>query len=83
MTLIPLLASSPLVMFITALKTGAPAHPGLSGAMAGLAASSTAAAFYATNCFDDSPLFVVTWYLLAILGVVRAGYLAGLRCLRW
>jgi hypothetical protein len=83
MTLIPLLASGPLVMFITALKTGAPAHPGLSGAMAGLAASSIAAAFYAMNCFDDSPLFVVTWYPLAILGVVSAGYFAGLRCLRW
>jgi hypothetical protein len=83
MTLIPPLASGPLVMFITALKTGAPAYPGLSGAMAGLAASSIAAAFYATNCFDDSPLFVVTWYPLAILGVVRAGYFAGLRCLRW
>jgi hypothetical protein len=83
MTLIPLLASGPLVMFITALKTGAPAYPGLSGAMAGLAASSIAAAFYATNCFDDSPLFVVTWYPLAILGVVCAGYFAGLRCLRW
>ena len=37
MTLIPLLASGPLVIFITALKSGAPAHPGLSGAMAGLA----------------------------------------------
>jgi hypothetical protein len=83
MTLIPLLASGPLVIFITALKSGAPAYPGLSGAMAGLAASSLAAAFYATNCFDDSPLFVITWYPLAILAVVSAGYFAGLRYLRW
>ncbi len=83
MTLIPLLASGPLVMFITALKSGAPEHPGLSGAMAGLAASSIATAFYAMNCFDDSPLFVITWYPLAILGVVSAGYFAGLLCLRW
>lgn len=83
MTLIPLLASGPLVIFINALKSGAPAHPGLSGAMAGLAASSLAAAFYAVNCFDDSPLFVITWYPLAVLGVGAAGYLVGVRYLRW
>jgi hypothetical protein len=83
MTLIPLLASGPLVIFITALKRGAPAHPGLGGAMAGLAASSLAAVFYAMNCFDDSPLFVITWYPLALLAVVSVGYFAGLRYLRW
>lgn len=83
MTLIPLLASGPLVIFIGALKSGAPVDPGLSGAMAGLAASSLAAVFYAMNCFDDSPLFVITWYPLAVLGVMTAGYLAGVRYLRW
>jgi hypothetical protein len=83
MTLIPLLASGPLVIFITALRSGAPADPGLSGAMAGLAASSLAAVFYAMNCFDDSPLFVVTWYPLPVLTVVSAGYFAGIRYLRW
>ena len=83
MTLIPLLASGPLVIFITALKSGAPAHPGLSGAMAGLGAGTLAAVFYAMNCFDDSPLFVITWYPLALLAVVSAGYFAGLCSLRW
>jgi hypothetical protein len=83
MTLIPMLASGPLVLLIVALKSGAPAHPGLSGATAGLAASGLAAVFYALNCFDDSPLFVITWYPLAILAVVSAGYLAGVRYLRW
>ncbi len=82
-TLIPLLASGPLAIFIIGLKSGAPAHPGLTGAMAGLAASSLAAVFYAMNCFDDSPLFIITWYPLAILTVVAAGYFAGLRYLRW
>ena len=47
------------------------------------AASSLAAVFYGMNCFDDSPLFVVTWYPLAMLAVVAAGYFAGLRYLRW
>jgi hypothetical protein len=83
MTLIPLLAAGPLVLFIAALRNGAPVRPGLSGAMAGLAASSIAALFYAMNCFDDSPLFVITWYPFAILGVVFAGYLAGTRFLQW
>ena len=83
MTLIPLLASGPLAIFIAALKRGAPADPGLSGAIAGLAASAIAAVFYATNCFDDSPLFVVTWYPLAIGAVVLGGYIAGRRVLRW
>jgi len=83
MTLIPLLASGPLAIFIVALKGGAPADPGLGGAMAGLAASGIAASFYAMNCFDDSPLFVVAWYPLAIGAVVLAGYVAGRRVLRW
>ena len=83
MTRILLLASGPLVLFIAALKSGAPAHPGLSGAMAGLAAASLVAVFYALNCFDDSPLFVIIWHPLAILAVVSVGYLAGVRYLRW
>jgi len=83
MTLIPLLAAGPLVVFIAALRNGAPVHPGLSGATAGLAAGSIAAAFYAMNCFDDSPLFVITWYPLAILGAVLVGYFAGVRVLQW
>ena len=83
MTLIPLFASGPLAIFMTALRGGAPADPGLSGAMAGLAASGIAAFFYATNCFDDSPLFVATWYPLAIGLMVLVGYLSGRLLLRW
>ena len=82
-TLIPILATGPLAMFIAALRNGAPLDPSLSGAIAGLAASSIAAVFYAMNCFDDSPLFVITWYPLAIFGVVLAGYFAGARYLQW
>lgn len=83
MTLIPLLAMAPLAVFIGVLRHGAPAHAGLSGALAGLAASSIAAIFYATNCFDDSPLFVITWYPLAIGSVMCLGYVAGRRYLQW
>ena len=83
MTIIPALGIGPLIIFILALRHGAPANAGLSGAIAGLAASGIAAIFYATNCFDDSPLFVISWYPLAASVLVSIGYLAGLRYLRW
>jgi hypothetical protein len=83
MTIIPILGAGSLIMLILALRQGAPSNPGLSGALAGLAASGIAATFYATNCFDDSPLFVITWYPLAASTLVLAGYIGGLRYLRW
>ena len=52
-------------------------------AVAGLIASDIAATLCASNCTDDSPLFVATWYLIAIGIVVLAGDVAGSRCLRW
>jgi hypothetical protein len=83
MTIIPTLGAGTLIMLILALRQGAPSNAGLSGALAGLAASGIAATFYATNCFDDSPLFVITWYPLAASMLVLAGYVGGLRYLRW
>jgi hypothetical protein len=83
LTLIPLLAIIPLAALLTALRRGAPRDPGRTGAAAGLAAAAIAATFYAVNCFDDSPLFVITWYPLATSVVVALGYVCGHRCLRW
>jgi hypothetical protein len=83
LTLIPLLAIGPLACLLAALRQGAPSSPGLAGAIAGLAASGIAATFYAAHCTDDSPLFVMTWYLIAALIVTSAGYLIGRRLLRW
>lgn len=83
MTMIPLLALGPLACLLIALREGAPTRPGLAGAIAGLAASGIAATFYATNCTDDSPLYVATWYPLATGVVVLAGYLGGRTFLRW
>ncbi len=83
LTLIPLLSIGPLVCLLLALRNGASTRPGLAGAIAGLAASGIAATFYATNCTDDSPLFVVTWYPVATGFVAFIGYLSGLRFLRW
>lgn len=83
MTLIPLLAISPLLAFLAVLRRGAPRDPGSAGAVAGLAAAAIAASFYALNCFDDSPLFVITWYPTAASLVVVCGYWLGRGILRW
>ncbi len=81
--LVPLFAIPPLAALILALREGAPRYPGLTGALAGMAAAGVSATLYATSCPDDSPLFVATWYPLATGIVALAGFLAGRRWLRW
>lgn len=81
--LIPLLSIAPLLGFILALRAGAPRRPALAGAAAGLAASAIASALYAWHCIDDSPLFVATWYTIAIALVTAIGAALGRRYLRW
>ncbi|AVA23581.1 MULTISPECIES: NrsF family protein [unclassified Rhizobium] len=83
LTFIPLLSIGPLACFLFALRQGAPENPGIAGAVAGLAASGIAATFYASNCTDDSPLFVLLWYPIAVAAVTAVGYFAGKRMLRW
>ncbi len=80
---IPFLAAVPLVSVLLALRQGAPEHPAWAGAAAGLFAGAVGAAFYATHCPDDSPLFVAAWYTLAIVFVTAIGALGGARVLRW
>jgi hypothetical protein len=80
---IPFLAAAPLVAALLALRQGAPEHPAIAGAAAGLFAGAIGAALYATHCPDDSPLFVAAWYTLAIGFVVVIGAAAGRRLLRW
>jgi hypothetical protein len=80
---IPTLAIAPLAVMLAILRAGAPASPALAGGAAGLLATAAAATLYAFHCFDDSPLFVVTWYALAALPVVVLGAAAGHRLLRW
>jgi hypothetical protein len=83
MVMIPTLALAPLVGTLVGLHYGAPTNPTLAGAGAGLLAAAIAASLYATHCPDDSPLFVATWYPLAILVVMAVGAIAGSRFLRW
>jgi hypothetical protein len=80
---IPFLAAAPLVAVLLALRQGAPEHPALAGAAAGLFAGAIGAACYATHCPDDSPLFVAAWYTVAIGFVAALGAAVGRRLLRW
>ena len=68
---------------LRALRRGAPVHPALCGALAGLAAGGLATTLYSLFCTEDSPLFYGVWYSLGILLVAGMGALAGRRMLRW
>lgn len=83
MRTIPVLSIPLLVALLVAMRWGAPTRPVLAGAVAGLTAGGLAATLYAAHCIDDSPLFVMTWYGLAILAVTGVGMIAGWRLLRW
>jgi len=83
LTAIPLLSLPLLAAVLYVLRQGAPTAPGLAGAIAGVLAGAAAATLYALHCTDDSPLFVVTWYSLAIAGVTLLGWALGRYALRW
>ncbi len=83
LTAIPLLSLPLLAATLLALNRGAPTSRSAAGAAAGLIAGGLAAALYATQCTDDSPLFVAAWYSIAIGAVAVLGALLGRRLLRW
>jgi hypothetical protein len=57
---IPAMSLPLLVAALTCLRRGATSRPALTGAIAGLLSAGLAATLYASNCADDSPLFVTT-----------------------
>lgn len=83
LTVIPALGLVPLALMLWVLRQGAPTRPLLGGLFAGIVAGAIAATFYAANCTDDSPLFVATWYPLAILGLGVVGSILGPALARW
>jgi hypothetical protein len=83
LTFIPLIGIGPLALFLAALHHGAPTRPVLAGTVAGLLAGGLSATFYAAHCFDDSPLFVATWYTMAIAMLAGLGALGGRFFVRW
>jgi hypothetical protein len=83
MTFIPVLSLAPLALLIVVLRRGATTTPSRTGALAGLLAGAIGAVFYAAHCPDDSPLFVASWYTIAIGFMTGVGSVAGTRFLRW
>jgi hypothetical protein len=83
LTYVSLIGIGPLAIFLLALCHGAPTRPAFAGAAAGLAAGGIAATFYAAQCTDDSPLFVATWYTIAIAGLALIGAATADRFARW
>ena len=67
---------------LAVLRQGAPTRPRLAGAVAGLLAGGVAATFYAAHCTDDSPLFVATWYTVAVAILAALGALLAPRVAR-
>jgi hypothetical protein len=80
---IPALSLPLLIAALIGLRRGATTRPMLTGAVAGLVAGGIAATFYASHCIDDSPLFVATWYGIALAFVALVGAFAGRWVLRW
>jgi hypothetical protein len=80
---IPVLSILPVAAILMSLRNGAPTAPKLAGFVAGIAGGGFAAMVYATHCIEDSPLFYVTWYGVAIMIVAAVSTLAGDRFLRW
>lgn len=80
---IALLSALPLAAGILLFRRTAPVRPVLTGALLGVAVGAAAAAGYALHCTEDSPLFFVAWYGLAIAITCGAGAWLGHRYLRW
>ncbi|MBV5271480.1 MAG: DUF1109 domain-containing protein [Afipia sp.] len=83
MIAIPLLSLPLLAAALLALRRGAPSRPAVAGAFAGLLSAGLGATLYASHCTDDSPLFVATWYTIAVAFVAAIGALAGSRVLKF
>lgn len=83
LTMLPSLALGPFAALMLAARHAAPMAPGRAGAGIGFLAASVGALLYATHCPDDSPLFVATWYGLAVLIMTGLGAVLGEKWLRW
>ena len=83
LTYIPMIGLGPLAVFLWVLHYSAPTKPAFAGSVAGLLAGGIAATFYAAQCTDDSPLFVATWYTIAVIILAILGGVGASRFARW
>lgn len=78
---IPLFGALPMAGALHALRNGASIDPGRTGLYAGLAAGSIGATLYSLACIDDSPLYFVPAYGIAIFVMGDLGRILGRRLL--
>lgn len=78
-----LLSVVPVWVGLRLLRRGAVTAPRLAGAVAGFVASTGVAAGYSLFCTQDSPLFYLLWYGVAIAATTATGGVLGRRMLRW
>lgn len=81
--MIPLISLPLLVAALLGMQVGAPISPGAAGSAAGLAAGGLGAFIYAFYCDNDSPFYVVAWYIPAIMIVSIIGRFLGRHLLPW
>lgn len=83
LTYIPPIGLGPLAVFLWTLRYTAPTKLAFAGSVAGLLAGGIAAAFYAAQCSDDSPLFVAIWYTIAVAILALLGAVGASRFAHW
>jgi hypothetical protein len=80
---VPFLSLLPLAAMVWAMRAGAPRHPVLAGALAGLVAGGIGAAAYSLHCPHDALMYFFAGYGVAIAMVSAAGAVIGWKALRW
>lgn len=83
LTSILAMSALPVWIAIRLFRHGAPTRPRMTGALLGLAVGAGVTSGYALHCTEDSPLFFMVWYGLAIIAVAGFGAILGNRFLRW
>jgi hypothetical protein len=80
---IPVIAIVPFAAVVWFLRRMAPTDLNRAGALTGLVAGGMSAIGYALHCGDDTLLFVVFWFGIAIALCTAAGAALGPKLLRW
>lgn len=83
LTYVSLIGIGPLAIFLAVLRHGAPTRPTFAGAVSGVFAGAIAATIFTAHCTDDSPLFLATWYTIAIVGLAAVGAVSANKVVRW
>lgn len=83
MASITVMSAIPLWVALRFFQHAAPTQPVLTGGLLGLAVGAGVTSGYALHCTEDSPLFFMAWYVLAICTVTGIGAALGHRLLRW